>query len=139
MTDLEHELARRLKELRDAGLYRRCRQVDSPTIPHIQVEGQTLLNFSSNNYLGLANHPAVKEASLKAISQFGAGAGASRLISGSQAPHHQLESDLALFKNTEAALSFSSGYTAALGTIGALVGKRDVIVLDKLVHACIVD
>jgi 8-amino-7-oxononanoate synthase len=133
------ELNRRLDEIRAQGLYRELRCVDSPQSRLIAINGKTLLNFSSNDYLALANHPVLKEAAIKAIEQFGAGAGASRLICGSLAPHHKLESALAAFKGAEAALSFSSGYSAALGTICALVGKDDILVLDKLVHACIVD
>ena len=103
------------------------------------MDGKTLLNFSSNDYLGLANDPALKEAAIDAVNKFGAGAGASRLVCGSLAPHHHLEEALAAFKEAEAALSFSSGYAAAIGTICALVDSNDVIVVDKLVHACIVD
>jgi 8-amino-7-oxononanoate synthase len=101
--------------------------------------GQTLLNFSSNDYLGLADHPALKEAAIRAIRTFGTGAGASRLVCGSLAPFHELEEALAAFKKTEAALTFSTGYATALGTMGALLGGEDVVVLDKLVHASIVD
>ncbi len=133
------ELARRLDEIRAEGLFRELRRVDSPQSTRICVDGRTLLNFSSNDYLGLANHPALKEAAVKAIERYGTGSGASRLICGSLAPHHELESVLAAFKKTEAALAFSSGYAAAMGTICAIAGKADIIVLDKLVHACIVD
>jgi 8-amino-7-oxononanoate synthase len=101
--------------------------------------GHSFLNFSSNDYLGLAGHPALREAATRAIEKFGAGAGASRLICGSLAPFHELEAAIADFKKTEAALTFSTGYAAALGTITALMGKDDVVVLDKLVHACIID
>src|SRR6185295_9489494 len=132
-------LQARLKKIRDDGLYRELRRVDSPQSPRIKVRDKTLLNFSSNDYLGLANEPALKEAAIKATETFGAGSGASRLICGSLAPHHELEETLAAFKGTEAALTFSSGYATALGTIGALVGKDDVIIIDKLVHASIVD
>jgi glycine C-acetyltransferase/8-amino-7-oxononanoate synthase len=97
------------------------------------------LNFSSNDYLGLANDPSLKKAAVRAVKKFGAGSGASRLICGSLAPHHKLEEALAAFKNTGAALAFSSGYATALGTICALLGKDDIIVLDKLVHASVVD
>ncbi len=107
--------------------------------PAITGTSGSLLNFSSNDYLGLANEPALKDAAKQALDDFGAGSGASRLICGSLAPHHQLEEALAGFKGTEAALSFSSGYAAALGVIGALLDKDDVIVIDKLVHASIVD
>jgi 8-amino-7-oxononanoate synthase len=133
------ELRRRLDEIREQGLYRELRRVDSPQSPRLTLDGRPLLNFSSNDYLGLANHPVLKEAAVKAVEQFGAGSGASRLICGSLAPHHELESALAAFKQTESALSFSSGYAAAVGAICALAGKDDVLVLDKLVHACVID
>jgi 8-amino-7-oxononanoate synthase len=133
------ELNRRLDEIREQGLYRELRRVDSPQSPRIVLEGKSFLNFSSNDYLGLANHPLLKEAAARAVEQFGAGSGASRLICGSLAPHHELESALAAFKQTESALSFSSGYTAAVGAICALAGKDDVLILDKLVHASVID
>jgi 8-amino-7-oxononanoate synthase len=136
---LDKELSQRLADLREQGLYRELRRVDSPQSSRIEIDGKTFLNFSSNDYLGLANEPAIKEAAIKAVEKFGAGAGASRLICGSLAPHHELDETLAEFKGTEAALSFSTGYAAALGTITALLGKDDVIILDKLVHASIVD
>jgi 8-amino-7-oxononanoate synthase len=136
---LTQQLEVRLADLRDHGLLRELRRVDSPQGTRIQVAGRTLLNFSSNDYLGLANHPALKEAAIRAVREFGAGAGASRLICGSLSPFHELEEALADFKGTEAALTFSTGYAAALGTITALLGKEDIIIVDKLVHACIVD
>jgi 8-amino-7-oxononanoate synthase len=139
LTGLEPELERRLAALRKEGLYRELRRVDSAQSPCIQIRGRTLLNFSSNDYLGLANEPAVKEAAVEAVWRYGAGAGASRLICGSLAPHQQLDEAIAGFKGTEAALSFATGYAAALGAIGALVGKEDVLIVDKWVHACIVD
>jgi 8-amino-7-oxononanoate synthase len=132
-------LQERLAAIREQGLYRQLRRMDSPQSPRIEVGGRTLLNFSSNDYLGLANEPELKEAAIKAVETFGAGAGASRLICGSVAPHHELEEALAAFKGAEAALTFSTGYAAAVGTISALVGKGDVVVIDKLVHASIVD
>jgi len=133
------ELRQRLDALRGQGLLRELRRVESPQGTHIRVGGQSLLNFSSNDYLGLANDPLLKDAARQAVERFGAGAGASPLICGSLAPHHELEKTLAGFKGTEAALSFSSGYATAVGTICALLGKDDIIILDKLVHACIVD
>jgi 8-amino-7-oxononanoate synthase len=133
------ELNQRLAALREQGLHRELRRVDSAPGPRIVIGGKTFLNFSSNDYLGLADHPALKEAAIKGTEKFGAGAGASRLVCGSLAPFHELEEALAAFKKTEAALTFSTGYAAALGTITALVGKDDIIILDKLVHACIVD
>jgi 8-amino-7-oxononanoate synthase len=132
-------LNERLAAIREQGLYRELRRVDSPQSPHIKIGGKPLLNFSSNDYLGLANEPAIREAAIKAVEKFGAGAGASRLICGSLAPHHELEEALAEFKGLEAALTFSTGYAAAVGTISALVGKEDIVVIDKLVHASIVD
>ncbi len=139
MESLERELNDRLAALREQGLYRELRRVDSAQSPHIEIEGQPLLNFSSNDYLGLVNDPALKEAAIRAVEKFGSGSGASRLTCGSLAPHHELEEVLAAWKGTAAALTFSTGYAAALGTITALMGKEDVIVIDKLVHACIVD
>jgi 8-amino-7-oxononanoate synthase len=139
MPDFDSELRRELESIRAASLLRELRRVDSAQGPRIEMGARTLLNFSSNDYLGFANHPALKEAAIKAVEKFGAGAGASRLICGSLAPHHELEEALAHFKGTEAALTFSTGYAAALGTIGSLVGKGDVVILDKLVHASIVD
>ncbi len=139
MTDFDEQLQADLGAIREAGLLRELRRVDSEPGARVAIGGRELLNFSSNDYLGLANHPALKAAAIAAIGRFGAGSGASRLICGSLAPHHELEEALAAFKGTEAALGFSTGYATALGTIGALLGKEDVIVLDKLVHASIVD
>jgi len=139
VNDFTTELKERLEEIRRQGLYRELRRVDSPQSPGLEINGKPLLNFSSNDYLGLANHPALKEAAIKAVKDFGAGSGASRLICGSLAPHHELETALAAFKGTEGALTFSTGYAAAIGTICALMGKEDILVLDKLMHACIVD
>jgi 8-amino-7-oxononanoate synthase len=139
VNEFDAELQRRLEEIRGRDLYRELRSVDSPQSPNVKIAGREFLNFSSNDYLGLANHPRLAEASIEAVKRFGSGSGASRLICGSLACHHELEDALASFKKTEAALSFSSGYAAAIGTICALVGKDDVVVLDKLVHASIVD
>ena len=139
MSDFTTELQNRLADLRAQQLHRELRRVDSAQGSRIVINGQTLLNFSSNDYLGLANHPALKEAAIRAARDFGAGAGASRLVCGSLAPFHELEEALAAFKGTEAALTFSTGYATALGTITALLGKDDIIIVDKLVHACIVD
>jgi 8-amino-7-oxononanoate synthase len=139
VTDFDRELSQRLATIREQGLYRELRRIDSPQSSRIKIGDRTLINFSSNDYLGLANHPVLKAAAIKAVEQFGVGSGASRLICGSLAPHHELEASLAAFKGAEAALSFSSGYAAAAGSICALMEKDDIIILDKLVHACIVD
>jgi 8-amino-7-oxononanoate synthase len=135
----DDDLQSRLAALREQNLFRELRRIDSAPGTRIQFGGKSFLNFSSNDYLGLANHPALKTAAIEAVEKFGAGAGASRLICGSLAPFHELEETLASFKGTEAALTFSTGYAAAAGTITALCGKDDIIILDKLVHACIVD
>jgi len=135
----DDELNQRLAVLREKGLLRELRRVDSPAGTRIRMAGQTLLNFSSNDYLGLANDPLLKEAAIEAVKKFGAGSAAARLICGSLAPHHELEEILAQFKGVEAALSFSTGYATAIGTIGAVLGKDDLIIIDKLVHASIVD
>ena len=139
MSSFDYELTQRLAAIREQGLLRGLRRVDSPQSPRVDIGGRTLLNFSSNDYLGLANEPALKEAAIKAVERYGAGAGASRLICGSLAPHHELDEALAAFKGTDAALSFSTGYAAAIGTICTLLGKDDFIILDKLIHACVVD
>lgn len=133
------ELTRRLDALREQNLFRELRHVDSPQSTHVKINSQTFLNFSSNDYLGLANHPLLKKAAIDAIEKFGVGTGASRLVCGSLAPFHELETALTQFKQTEAALTFSTGYATALGTICALLSRDDIIILDKLVHASIVD
>jgi 8-amino-7-oxononanoate synthase len=138
-TEFDIELQQRLDALREENLFRELRRVDSAQSARIEIGGKTFLNFSSIDYLSLANDPLLKDAAIQAIGKFGAGSGASRLICGSLAPHHELEETLAQFKQIEAALVFSTGYTAAVGTISALVGKDDIIVIDKLVHASIVD
>jgi 8-amino-7-oxononanoate synthase len=139
VNDFNSELKHRLDAIREQTLFRELRRVESAQGPRINIAGKIFLNFSSNDYLSLANDPILKEAAINAIEKFGAGAGASRLICGSLAPFHQLEEALADFKRTEAALTFSTGYATAIGTICALLGKGDIIVLDKLVHASIVD
>jgi 8-amino-7-oxononanoate synthase len=139
VNDFNLELKRRLDAVREQNLFRELRRVDSAQGPRINIGGKSFLNFSSNDYLGLANDPFLKEAAIRAVEQFGAGTGASRLVCGSLAPFHELEDALAGFKRAEAALTFSTGYATAIGTICALIGKDDVIILDKLVHASIVD
>ena len=139
MSDFCRLLTGTLAEIQQTGLLRHVREVHSPQGRHITVQGRELVNFSSNDYLGLANHPALKEAAIRAVDRYGAGAGASRLICGSLKPFHDLEEALAAFKGTEACLTFSTGYATALGVITALLGKDDLLVIDRLSHACIVD
>src|SRR5437660_9710029 len=128
-----------LQALRARSLERRLREISSVQGPEVQIAGRRLINFSSNDYLGLAGDSRLRQAAIGTIKEFGVGAGASRLVSGTQSPHLRLEAALAKWKGTEAALSFSSGYAAALGTVPALVMKDDVILLDKLCHASLID
>lgn len=139
MNGFEQELEQRLAEIRVQGLYRELRTLHCAQGPRIDLGNGPLLNFSSNDYLGLADDPALKEAARKAIERHGVGAGASRLICGTLEPHAELEAELAHFKNTAAALAFSSGYAAAVGTINALMDKSSIVIVDKLVHACVID
>jgi 8-amino-7-oxononanoate synthase len=128
-----------LQRLSDAGLYRRLRRVDGDQGPTLVLNGREVVNFSSNNYLGLANHPALCEAAKAAIDRYGCGAGASRLISGNMALHEELEAKLAELKGTEAALVFNSGFQANVGVISTLVGHGDAVFSDTLNHASIID
>ncbi|MBL9139990.1 MAG: 8-amino-7-oxononanoate synthase [Verrucomicrobiales bacterium] len=137
---LVSELGREWEEAGRAGLRRVLRRLDRVDGVHLKTaDDGDLLNFASNDYLGLASHPRVKEAAITATATYGAGSTASRLISGSMAPHHELENALAVFKKAEAALTFSSGYATALGVLPALVGRGDFVVLDRLSHASLVD
>jgi 8-amino-7-oxononanoate synthase len=131
--------ADQLETLRARSLDRHLREISSAQGPQVEIDGRRLINFSSNDYLGLANDPRLRDAAIATIKEFGVGAGASRLISGTQSPHLRLERALAKWKGTEAALCFSSGYAAALGTIPAMVTSGDVVVLDKLCHASLID
>lgn len=136
---LEDFLQEQLGEIEQRSLRRRLRALESPQGTEVRRDGRELLNFSSNDYLGLASHPALRGAAMAEWERGGFGSGASRLICGTLSAHEELEADLADFKRTPAALSFSSGYAAALGTIPALCGSGDVVILDKLSHACLVD
>ncbi len=133
------EMAERLEELRESGLHRRLRLIEGAQGPRVQLEGKPVLLLCSNNYLGLADHPRVREAAAEAALGWGAGAGGSRLISGNMAPHRQLEERLAAFKGYEAALLFGSGYLANIGVISALAGRGQVVLSDELNHASIID
>lgn len=139
MPNLDDQLGGELEQLRANGLYRTLRTLASAQGPRIMLEGREFLNFSSNDYLGLANDPVLKRAACDAIERYGVGAGASRLVCGNIEPYARLEQTLARFKNKEAAIVFGSGYAGNIGTITALVGEGDVIILDKLDHASIID
>jgi 8-amino-7-oxononanoate synthase len=128
-----------LGELRQRSLYRELKTIEEINGSTVRVADRFLVNFASNDYLGLSQHPSVKAAAKAAIERFGAGAGASRLVTGTESPHTKFEEEIAVFKGAESALLFSTGYAAALGTIPSLVGPGDVIILDKLAHACLID
>lgn len=132
-------LADNIAELQEQGLYNRIRVIESPMDGHVVIDGKRVLNFCANNYLGLANHPRLKEAAKKAIDEFGIGPGAVRTIAGTMSLHEKLEQRLAEFKKAEAVITLQSGFTANLATIPALVGKGDVIFSDRLNHASIID
>jgi 8-amino-7-oxononanoate synthase len=133
------DIAERLEELREGGLQRRLRLVSGPQGPHVLLDGRPVLLLCSNNYLGLADHPRVRGAAAEAAMRWGAGAGASRLISGNMEPHRRLERRLAEFKGYEAALLFGSGYLANIGAISALAKRGGIVFSDELNHASIVD
>jgi 8-amino-7-oxononanoate synthase len=133
------DLADRLDELRERGLHRRLRMISGPQGPSVLLDGRPVLLLCSNNYLGLADHPRVREAAAEAAMRWGAGAGASRLISGNMKLHRRLEERLAVFKDQEAALLFGSGYLANTGAIAALARNGEVIFSDQLNHASIID
>ena len=130
--------AETLRQISADGLLRTLRTLDSSG-SRVSRQNRQLWNFASNDYLGLANHPEIKAAFVEGIETFGAGATSSRLVSGSIAPHQRLEESIAAAKNTEAALTFSSGFATAMGAIPVIVGKGDSIILDKLCHASLVD
>jgi 8-amino-7-oxononanoate synthase len=136
---MEELFTEELEALRARSLDRHLRQIGRAQGSEVEIAGRRLINFSSNDYLGLANDPRLRDAATAAIDDFGVGTGASRLITGTQSPHLALERALTEWKRTEAALCFSSGYAAALGTIPALVTKNDVVMLDKLCHASLID
>ncbi|MCL0063719.1 glycine C-acetyltransferase [Dehalococcoidia bacterium] len=128
-----------LQQLKDSGLYNLIRTIESAQGAWIVVDGSRVLNLCSNNYLGLANEPRLKEAAIQAIEQFGVGPGAVRSIAGTTSLHLKLEKALADFKGVEDALSFQSGLCANIGTIATLVGEGDAIFSDELNHASIID
>ena len=132
-------ITQELDNLKQAGLYNRIRTIESPQGAWLQVDGKKVLNFCSNNYLGLANHPDIVAAAKNATDRYGVGPAAVRSIAGTMSLHVELEKRLAAFKGVEAAITFQSGFTANLATIPALVGKEDVIFSDRLNHASIID
>jgi glycine C-acetyltransferase len=138
MTKLDW-ITQEIENLKSSGLYNRIRTIGSPQGAWLVVDGKKVLNFCSNNYLGLADHPRLIAAARKAADEMGVGPAAVRTIAGTTDLHLQLEKRLAAFKGVEAAITFQSGFNANLATIPALVGKEDVIFSDRLNHASIID
>ena len=135
MTDIED----RLEELKESGLYRKLRVISGPQGPRVLLDGRPVLLLCSNNYLGLADHPRVREAAAEGAMRWGVGAGASRLVSGGMTIHRRLEEQLAEFKRSDACLLFGSGYLANTGIVAALAREGEVVFSDALNHASIVD
>jgi 8-amino-7-oxononanoate synthase len=135
----ELQFEEEIENLREKGLLRSLTAIDSEQDTTITIAGRRLLAFCSNNYLGLANHPALKEAAIAAIQKFGVGAGASRLVSGNLCLYEVLEDEIAKFKSSEKALVFNSGYTANIGILTALIGEKDLVLFDRLNHASLFD
>ncbi|HSO27971.1 MAG TPA: glycine C-acetyltransferase [Anaerolineales bacterium] len=139
MTDKLKWIQDEIQNLKDAGLYNRIRTLESPQGAWLVVDGKRTLNFCSNNYLGLANHPHMIAAAHQAIDEYGVGPAAVRTIAGTMQLHVELEERLAKFKGVSSAITFQSGFNANIGAIPALVGKEDVIFSDELNHASIID
>jgi glycine C-acetyltransferase/8-amino-7-oxononanoate synthase len=133
------DVGERLAELRDRGLQRRLRLIEGPQGPKVTLDGREVLLLCSNDYLGLANHPRVRGAAADAAMRWGAGAGASRLISGNMQPHERFERRIAAFKGYDAALLFGAGYLANTGVVSALTGGGEVVFSDQLNHASLID
>jgi 8-amino-7-oxononanoate synthase len=139
MIDLDQTAREALETLEEKGLLRRIRQTQTLEGMLVRREGRTLINFSSNDYLGLARHPALTAAAGEAATEYGAGAGASRLVTGDHPLYARLERKIAEMKGTDDAVVFGSGYLANVGTIPVLAGRGDLILADKFAHACILD
>jgi 8-amino-7-oxononanoate synthase len=139
MTSAFSKLLDNLQTITDAGLYRSRRVIDSPQGINLQIDGRSVVNFCSNDYLGLANHPTVVSAFKAAVDHYGVGSGSAHLICGHSTAHHMLEEELAVFTGRERALLFSTGYMANLGVISALLGRSDTVFEDRLNHASLLD
>lgn len=128
-----------IEQLKQAGVFRYPRVLEGAQEPRAVFDGKEVVNLSSNNYLGLANHPKLREAARRAVDTYGAGSASVRTIAGTMSLHTELERRLAAFKRTEAALVYQSGFTANSGTVSAILGREDVIISDELNHASIID
>jgi len=137
--DFQRYMDKELNQLKEEGLYNKIRTLEGPQGAWVTIDGKDVLNFSSNNYLGLANHPETVKAAKQALKNYGIGPGAVRTIAGTMELHNELEKKLAKFKKVEAALTFQSGYNTNLAVIPSIVGKGDVIYSDELNHASIID
>ncbi|MGW8227658.1 MAG: 8-amino-7-oxononanoate synthase [Gammaproteobacteria bacterium] len=136
---LDAKLKAQLAEREQAGLYRRRQVIESPQGMEVELDGRRYLNFSSNDYLGLASHPQVIAVMAEGARQWGVGSGAAHLVSGHSLPHHALEEELAEFTSRPRALLFSTGYMANLGVVSALLGRSDTVFEDRLNHASLID
>lgn len=132
-------LSEQLAGMKGAGSYFRLRELESPCEPLSRADGREVINLASNNYLGLANHPRLKDAAIEAVRKYGAGTGAVRTITGTMAMHMELERKIAAFKHAEACVVFQSGFAANAGTVSAILGPEDHIISDELNHASIID
>src|SRR5918996_939657 len=132
-------LSDELNTLREQGLYRKLRILEGEQQAHATFDHKSVVNLSSNNYLGLTTHPKLRAAALKAVEEYGAGSGSVRTIAGTMEMHMELERRLAAFKKVEGVVVFQSGFTANAGTVSAILGKDDVVVSDELNHASIID
>ncbi|HLR34451.1 MAG TPA: pyridoxal phosphate-dependent aminotransferase family protein, partial [Tissierellales bacterium] len=132
-------LKKSIEDLKEQGVYRKLPVLDGANEAEIMLNGKKVINLSSNNYLGFANHPRLKKGAIEAVEKYGAGAGAVRTIVGNMAIHEELEKILSEFKREEAAFIYQSGFNANAGTIQAVTGKGDLIISDELNHASIID
>ncbi len=128
-----------LNELKEKGLYRELRVLESEQLPTAVFDGKKVVNLSSNNYLGLTTHPKLRAAAIMAIEEYGVGSGSVRTIAGTMKLHEELERKLAEFKHTEASLVLQSGFTANMGVLGSVLSDEDVVISDELNHASIID
>ena len=124
-----------IKKIEEENLLRELKHGTQETGIDFHFNDHKLINFCSNNYLGLCSHERIKTAAKKAVDSYGVGSGASRLVSGSSLPHHEIENESAVFFEKESAIFFSNGYSAALGTLGAILQPDDIVIIDRLCHA----
>jgi len=131
--------AQRLKNAKNANRYFYMREIQGPSCAKVIVEGKEFINFASYSYLGISDHPDIMNAAKDAIDKYGSATGGVRLLAGTTTIHRKLEEKIAEFKKTEAAITYSSGYVANLSSISSMTGPKDIIIMDKLDHASIID